>query len=255
MASMSGLLTGKSALVTGAASGIGRATAIAFVREGARVMLSDVAEDAGRATAAKLREQGGDAHFTVADVTDEDAVEALVTATVSAFGSIACAVNNAGITGAMRPIHELALEEFRRVVDLNLIGVFLCMKHEISAMQKGGGAIVNIASGAGLIGTPSLSAYCASKHAVLGLTKTGALENARTGVRINAICPGSTDTPMLRDTMAGNARVEKMILAGQPGGRLGTPDEIAEAAVWLCSDRASFVSGHSLLVDGGAVAR
>jgi NAD(P)-dependent dehydrogenase (short-subunit alcohol dehydrogenase family) len=252
---MSGLLTGKSALVTGAASGIGRAIAIAFAREGARVMLSDIAEDAGRDAAAELREQGGDAHFTVADVTDEDAVEALVTATVSAFGAITCAVNNAGITGAMRPIQELPLEEFRRVVDLNLIGVFLCMKHEISAMRHGGGAIVNIASGAGIIGTPALSAYCASKHAVLGLTKTGALENARTAVRINAICPGSTDTPMLSDAMAGNAQVEKMILAGQPGGRLGTPDEIAEAAVWLCSDRASFVNGHSLLVDGGAVAR
>jgi len=252
---MTGLLAGKAALVSGAASGIGRATAVAFAREGARVMLSDISEAAGRAAVDEIRANGGDAQFTLADVSDEVAVEGLLAATLREFGSLSCAVNSAGMTGAMRPIPELDLADFRRVIDLNLIGVFLCMKHEIRAMQSAGGAIVNISSGAGIVAAPALSAYCASKHAVLGLTKTGAAENARTGVRINAICPGSTDTPMLQESMAVHAQVKKMILASQPGGRLGTAEEIAEAAVWLCSDRASFVNGHSMLVDGGAVAR
>jgi NAD(P)-dependent dehydrogenase (short-subunit alcohol dehydrogenase family) len=252
---MSGLLQGKSALVTGAASGIGRATAIAFAREGAQVMLADVDEVGGRGAVAAISDAGGVARFSIADVTSEASVQALVAETVSAFGRLDCAVNNAGITGAMGPLQQLPLEEFQRVIDLNLTGVFLSMKYEIPAMHDTGGAIVNMASGAGLIAAPALSAYCASKHAVLGLTKTAAMENARSGIRINAICPGSTDTPMLRTAMDQNPQVEKMILAGQPGGRLGTPGEIAEAAVWLCSDRASFVTGHSMLVDGGAVAR
>jgi len=252
---MNGLLAGKSALVTGAASGIGRATAILFAREGAQVMLADVDEVGGRSAAAAINEAGGDAHFAIANVTSEPSVEALIAETVNVFGRLDCAVNNAGITGVMGPLHQLPLDEFQRVIDLNLTGVFLSMKYEIPAMQNNGGAIVNMASGAGLIAAPALSAYCASKHAVLGLTKTAAMENARCGIRINAICPGSTDTPMLQASMADNAQVKKMILAGQPGGRLGTPDEIAEAAAWLCSDRASFVTGHSMLVDGGAVAR
>jgi NAD(P)-dependent dehydrogenase (short-subunit alcohol dehydrogenase family) len=252
---MNGLLEGKAALVTGAASGIGRATAVTFAREGAQVMLADVDEVGGRSAAAAITNEGGDARFAVANVTSEASVETLVAEIVDTFGRIDCAVNNAGMTGAMGPLHRLPLEEFRRVLDLNLIGVFLSMKYEIPAMQSAGGAIVNMASGAGLIAAPALSAYCASKHAVLGLTKTAAMENAGAGIRINAICPGSTDTPMLQASMAANAQVKKMILAGQPSGRLGTPDEIAEAAVWLCSDRASFVTGHSMLVDGGAVAR
>jgi len=252
---MSRLLDGKSALVTGAASGIGRASAVAFAREGARVMLADVNESEGRKAAEAICEEGGEARFVRADVTREDEVETMVRTTVEAFEGLDCALNNAGMTGAATPLHELALEEFDRVIALNLIGVFLCMKHEISAMLDGGGAIVNMASGAGLVPTPALAPYCASKHAVLGLTKTAALENARTGIRVNAICPGSTDTPMLRAAMATDPRVEKMILSGQPGGRLGTAEEIAEAVVWLCSDRASFVAGHSMLVDGGAVSR
>jgi NAD(P)-dependent dehydrogenase (short-subunit alcohol dehydrogenase family) len=158
------------------------------------------------------------------------------------------------MTGAPAPIQGLELREFERVIGLNLVGVFLCMKHELPAMRDGG-AIVNMASGASLVPTPGLAPYCASKHGVLGLTKTAALENARTGIRVNAICPGSTDTPMLQAAMAMDPKVKKMILSGQPGGRLGRAEEIAEAAVWLCSDRASFVTGHSMLVDGGAVAR
>ena len=251
---MSGLLGGKSALVTGAASGIGRASALAFAREGSRVMLADVDEAEGERAAETIREAGGEARFARADVTREDEVEAMVRETVDAFGGLDCALNNAGMTGAATPLQGLALEEFERVIALNLVGVFLCMKHEIPAM-RGDGAIVNMASGAGLVPTPGLAPYCASKHGVLGLTKTAALENARTGIRVNAICPGSIDTPMLQAAMDGDPQVRKMILSGQPAGRLGTPEEIAEAAVWLCSDRASFVTGHSMLVDGGAVAR
>ncbi len=252
---MSGLLEGKCALVTGAASGIGRASALAFAREGSRVMLADVDEGEGERAAEAIREAGGEARFARADVTREDEVEAMVRETVDAFGGLDSALNNAGMTGAAAPLHGLELEEFERVIALNLVGVFLCMKHEIPAMRDGGGAIVNMASGASLVPTPGLAPYCASKHGVLGLTKTAALENARTGIRVNAICPGSTDTPMLQAAMAADPQVRKMILSGQPGGRLGTAEEIAEAAVWLCSDRASFVTGHSMLVDGGAVAR
>jgi NAD(P)-dependent dehydrogenase (short-subunit alcohol dehydrogenase family) len=252
---MSGLLEGKCALVTGAASGIGRASALAFAREGSRVMLADVDEGEGERAAEAIREAGGEARFARANVTREDEVEAMVRATVDAFGGLDCALNNAGMTGTAAPLQGLELEEFERVIALNLVGVFLCMKHEIPAMRDGGGAIVNMASGASLVPTPGLAPYCASKHGVLGLTKTAALENARTGIRVNAICPGSTDTPMLQAAMAADPQVKKMILSGQPGGRLGTAEEIAEAAVWLCSDRASFVTGHSMLVDGGAVAR
>ena len=189
-------------------------------------------------------------------MTREPDVEALVAETVSRFGSLDCAHNNAGITGAMGGVHQIELAAWDETLAVNLTGVFLCLKHEIAHMQgHGGGAIVNTSSGAGFIGVPGLGAYAASKHAILGLTKTAALENAATGVRVNAVCPGSIDTPMLRGYMSIAPEVEKMIRANQPGGRLGTPEEIAESVVWLCSDRASFVTGSSLLVDGGAIAR
>ena len=172
------------------------------------------------------------------------------------FGGLDCAVNNAGITGTGGAITDLPLEEWGRILLINLTGVFLCLKHEIPIMkQQGGGAIVNMASGAGLVPVPGLAHYCASKHGLLGLTKTAVVESARSGVRINAICPGSTDTPSLRAAMDGNPQIEKMILSSVPCGRLGRPEETAEAAVWLCSDRASYVNGASMLVDGGAVAR
>ncbi len=251
-----GLLTGRGVLVTGGASGIGRAACLAFAREGARVLLSDVNDAGGEETAAAVRAAGGDARFLHADVSDEGQVEGLVKEAVAAFGRLDCAFNNAGITGAVGPLHEIDLEGFERTLRTNLTGVFLCMKHEIRAMLgQGGGAIVNTSSGAGVVATPTLSPYCASKHAILGLTKTAALEHARTGIRINAICPGSVDTPMLQRYMGNNPGIEKLIRAGQPGGRLGRPEEIAEAAVWLCSDRASFVSGASIFVDGAAVGR
>jgi len=253
---MTGMVDGKVALVTGGGKGIGRAAALLFASEGARVVVSDVDEEAGALVVNEIRSQGAESHFVAADVSDEGQVEALVAAAVDTFGRLDCALNNAGIAGRPAPIQETASEDWERTIAINLFGVFHCLKYELPVMvEQGGGAIVNMASGAGLIGTPGLAAYCASKHAILGLTKTAALENARTGVRINAICPGSTDTPMLQASMSISPAIEKMVLSSLPGGRLGEPGEIAEAAVWLCSERASFVNGHSMLVDGGSVAR
>jgi len=253
---MGGLLEGKSALVTGGAKGIGRATALAFVREGARVWLCDLDDAAGEEVAAQIGEGGGEAVFQHADVTREADVRELVAAAVERFGGLDCAVNNAGITGAGGAIADIALEEWQRTLSINLTSVFLCLKYQLPVMQRQGkGAIVNVASGAGLIAVPGLSPYCASKHGVLGLTKTAAVENARTGVRVNAICPGTIDTPMLRAAMARDPKLEKMILAATPSGRFGAAEEVGEGAVWLCSDRASFVSGEAMLIDGATVAR
>ena len=250
-----GLVEGKVALVTGAARGIGRATARLFAREGARVVLADLLEE-GEDVAGEIRREGGEAVFVRTDVTRESEVEALVAGAVERFGRLDCAHNNAGITGGMAAVQDLALEDFERTLRVNLLGVFLCLKHELRVMQRqGGGAVVNTSSGSGVIATPGLAPYCASKHAVLGLTKTAALENARTGVRVNAILPGSIDTPMLRAAMESAPGMERMIRSSLPSGRLGTPEEVAEAVVWLCSDRASLVSGASLLVDGATVNR
>jgi NAD(P)-dependent dehydrogenase (short-subunit alcohol dehydrogenase family) len=244
------------ALVTGAGSGIGRATALALAREGARVLVADLDADGGEATRKAVADAGGDAQFVLTDVTREADVAAAVEAAVRGWGRLDCAVNNAGITGRPGSIPDLDLEHWNRTLAVNLTGVFLCLKYEIPALRRaGGGAIVNMASGAGLIGVPGLPHYCASKHGVLGLTKTAALENAKSGVRVNAICPGSTDTPLLRRAMGADPNLEKIVLSTLPGGRLGRPEEIAEAAVWLCSDRASWVNGESMLVDGGSVAR
>ncbi len=253
---MSGLVAGKVALVTGAASGIGRASALALAREGARVVVSDVDVAGGERVAKEIAAQGSKAHFVRCDVTREDEVEALVKATVDAFGRLDCAHNNAGAPGRGGLVHDIPTDEWNAVVALNLTSVYLCMKHELPVMiRQGAGAIVNTSSGAGLVAVPTLGHYAAAKHGVLGLTKTAARENAKTGVRVNAICPGSVDTPALRAHMAKDPAIEQGILATQPGGRLGTPEEIAESVVWLCSDRASFVTGESFVVDGGSVAR
>jgi NAD(P)-dependent dehydrogenase (short-subunit alcohol dehydrogenase family) len=251
-----GLVAGKVALVTGAGSGIGRASALAFAREGARVVVSDVDAASGRAVADEILRDGAPAIFVRCDVTREAEVAALVQAALDAFGRIDCAHNNAGGPGQGGRMHEIPTEEWNAILALNLTGVFLCMKHEIPVMtRQGSGAIVNTSSGAGLVAVPLLAHYAAAKHGVLGLTKTAATENARTGLRINAICPGSVETPALRAHMAKDPAIAKGILATQPGGRLGRPEEIAEAVIWLCSDRASFVTGESFVVDGGAVAR
>jgi NAD(P)-dependent dehydrogenase (short-subunit alcohol dehydrogenase family) len=253
---MAGLLDGKATLITGAASGIGAAAARIFAREGARLILSDVQTELGTQVAKDLEARGFEAHFITADVSSEEDVRQLIAQCVERLGGLDCAFNNAGIASPPAPLHETSLENWNRTLAINLTGVFLCMREEICAMhEQGGGAIVNTASGSGLIATPGLSPYCASKHGILGITKTAAVENAKAGIRVNAVLPGSTDTPMIQASMDASPTVKKMILASSPTGRLGLPEEIAEAAVWLCSDRASFVSGESMLIDGASVAR
>jgi NAD(P)-dependent dehydrogenase (short-subunit alcohol dehydrogenase family) len=248
------VLEGKAALVTGGGSGLGRASAIALARAGANVTVADVDEQGGKETAALVFEEaGGDADFVRADVTQADEVEAMVDKTVARWGRLDCALNNAGTTGVSAPTADYTLEDWNRALALNLTGVFLCLKYEIRAMLEGGGAIVNMASGAGLVGFAGLPAYVASKHGVVGLTRAAALEYASQGLRVNAICPGSTRTPMLEGFMGGDEQVERMMTRAVPLGRLGRPEEIAEAVVWLCSDAASFVVGHALAVDGGSV--
>jgi NAD(P)-dependent dehydrogenase (short-subunit alcohol dehydrogenase family) len=247
-------LEGKAALVTGGGSGLGRASAIALARAGATITVADVDEQGGKETAALVFEEAdGDADFVRADVTQADEVAAMVDKTVARWGRLDCALNNAGTTGASAPTADYTLEDWNRAIALNLTGVFLCLKYEIPAMLEGGGAIVNMASGAGLVGFAGLPAYVASKHGVVGLTRAAALEYASQGLRINAICPGSTRTPMLEGFMGGDEQVERMMTRAVPLGRLGRPEEIAEAVVWLCSDAASFVVGHALAVDGGSV--
>ncbi|HXG22788.1 MAG TPA: SDR family oxidoreductase [Methylomirabilota bacterium] len=254
---MAGLLKDKVALVTGAGSGIGRATALAFHREGAKVVVSDVAVESGEETVRLIKQAGGDAVFVKADVSQAADVEALVKTVVRTYGRLDCAHNNAGVPGPNKLTVDITEEKWNQVIAVNLTGVWLCMKFELAQMAKqGSGAIVNTSSDAGLIGLRRGAAYVASKHGVIGLTKTAALEYAKTGIRVNAVCPGPIDTPMLRGS--GGERVERFIdkmVAAQPGGRLGKPEEIAEAVVWLCSDAASFVTGHALPVDGGYMAQ
>jgi NAD(P)-dependent dehydrogenase (short-subunit alcohol dehydrogenase family) len=251
---MAASVSGKSVLITGGASGIGRAAAYAFGREGARVVVADLSEEGGRETVEKLRAGGVDAHFVRADVTRSEDVAALVAKTVSLLGRLDCAFNNAGIEGAVVSLAEYPEDTFRKVLDVNVLGVFRCMRAELPHMlAQGRGAIVNTASVAGLIGAAGLSAYIASKHAVLGLTKTAALENAKLGVRVNAVCPGVIQTPMLDRLASAADGLVQGTMAATPMGRLGTPEEIAEAVVWLCSDAASFITGTALTVDGGYV--
>jgi|TARA_Y100001933_G_scaffold193302_1_gene193222 NAD(P)-dependent dehydrogenase (short-subunit alcohol dehydrogenase family) len=254
------MLLGKVAMVTGAAAGIGRATALKFASEGARVSLSDIDEDGGDATASMIRERGGDALFVKGDVADPSDVAELVAKTVARFGRLDCACNNAGIEGKVVPLAEQPLENFERVIAVNLRGVFLCLQAEIRQMLKnGGGAIVNLASVAGLIGFPGLAPYVASKHGVNGLTKNAALEYSKLGIRVNSICPGGIDTRML-DSLAAQSTGGKLTTGElmnplHPIGRIGTPEEVAELVVWLCSDRASFITGANIPIDGGFVAQ
>ena len=252
---MPGSLENKVALVTGAASGIGRASSLILAREGAKMVVSDIDASGAEETLSLIKERGGDGVFVHADVSKSNDVQELISRAVSTYGRLDCAYNNAGIEGYMSGrLHEYPEETWDRLVDINIKGVWLCLKYEIPQMlEQGGGAIVNTASVAGLVGARRLSAYIASKHAVVGLTKAAALEYAQDGIRVNAVCPGTIDTPMLDRLIAGWKTDEDMNTR-QPIGRLGTPAEIAETVAWLCSDAASLVTGIAMAVDGGQTA-
>jgi len=255
---MPGTLTSKVALVTGAASGIGRATALTFAREGAKLVIADMNEEGGQQTVHMITENGGDAIFVRVDVSNATEVEAMISKAVETYGRLDCAHNNAGVTQrAYPPTSEFPEDDWHRVLAINLTGVWLCMKYEIPQMLKqGAGAIVNTASVAGLVGLAGRSAYVASKHGVVGITRTAALEYATQGIRINCVCPGYIRTPMVAYVIQHEgSQLEEQMIVREPIGRLGTPEEIAEAVIWLCSDAASFVTGHTMTVDGGLVAQ
>ena len=253
---MSRTLDDKVALVTGAGSGIGRAASLAFAREGARVVASDVDLPGGEETVARIKLGGGEAVFIRADVSLVAEVESLVGQTVDTYGQLDCAHNNAAIEGQRALLHEYSEEVWDRVMSVNLKGLWLCMKFEILRMlELGGGAIVNTASTAGLVGSRGrLGAYSVSKHGVVCLTRTAAREYAPQGIRVNAVCPGAIETPMAKRLLGDDVVVRESLAAAHPLGRFGTPEEVAEAVVWLCSDAASFVTGHALPVDGGYLA-
>jgi NAD(P)-dependent dehydrogenase (short-subunit alcohol dehydrogenase family) len=255
---MPGRLEGTVALVTGGASGIGRATALTFAREGAKLIIADMNEDGGQQTVHLITEKGGEAIFVRTDVSKAVEVQALISTAVETYGRLDCAHNNAGISSRPRaPLHECTEETWDRVLAVNLKGVWLCMKYELIQMLKqSSGTIVNTASIMGLVGSWSgTAAYNASKHGVVGLTKTAALEYATSGIRVNAVCPGYIHTPLIEEALTSNPALEAQIITRHPVGRMGRPEEIADAVVWLCSDAASFVTGHTLTVDGGYVAQ
>lgn len=248
---MSNSLKGRVALVTGAASGIGRATAIALAREGARIVAADIDRQGGEETAHEIEHAGGDPMFVTVDVSKADDVERMVDTVIDAHGRLDCAFNNAGVE---RTTHVLTAdyteEAWDRVIDINLKGVWLCMKYEIrQLLRQGEGAIVNTSSTAGLVASRIGMAYGASKFGVIGLTKTAALEYGKHNIRVNAVCPGAIDTPMAERIVG--AEYDPSSADTNPTGRFADPEEVAEAVVWLCSDAASFVTGHAMVVDGG----
>lgn len=247
-------LQDKVVLVTGGGSGIGRASSLAFAREGAKVVVSDVNVEGGLETTDLVRNKNGQAIYIEADVTRVSEVASLVDKAIQTYGYLDCAMNNAGILGKSFNIMEWDEEDWDSVMAVNLKSVWLCMKYELLHMaQCGRGAIVNTASTAGLVASLRSAAYCASKHGLIGLTKATALAYAKTGIRINALCPGVTDTPLIKGNTSDREKSIEYVQLIVPAGRLGTPEEQAEAALWLLSDAASFVIGHSLTVDGGLV--
>jgi len=246
----------KVAIVTGASSGIGRASAMAFAREGAKVAVCDVEVKGGEETVRMIKESGGDAIFAKADVSKASEVEAMVNKAVETYGRLDYAHNNAGIEADMTATAECSEEHWDRIIGINLKGVWLCMKYEIPQMLKQGkGAIVNTASILGLVGLDHRPGYVASKHGLVGLTKAAALDYARDGIRINAICPGLIRTPLVERIWKEHPEAEARVREMEPIGRAGTMEEIADAVVWLCSDAASFVTGHAMVADGGWVAQ
>ena len=247
---------GRVAMVTGAASGIGRSAAVLFARHGAKVAISDLQADALQETARLIKAAGGEAVCTAGDVADPDAVKAMVDAPIKAFGRLDCAFNNAGYNGIAGTVADVTQDDWHRMMDINATSVYLCMKHEIPAMvARGGGAIVNTSSGMGLFALPKVAGYVASKHAVIGLTKSAAVDFGPHGVRVNALLPGKTLTEMTRRSYEMLALDLGQVAAKLPLRRLGRPEDQAEAVIWLCSDRAAFVTGMSLIVDGGEAAQ
>jgi NAD(P)-dependent dehydrogenase (short-subunit alcohol dehydrogenase family) len=253
---MGQLLQNKVTLVTGAGGGIGRGTALVLAREGAKVLVSDISTRRGEETVAMVRQAGGEAEFRKADVSRAADVEALISAAVSKWGRLDGAHNNAGISGRIALTAEDTEENWDQTLAVDLKGVWLCMKYEIIQMLKqGGGVIVNTASTAGLLAAPRMGAYAAAKHGVIGITQTAAIEYAEKNIRINAVCPGVIGTPPILEWMEKDERLKKTLLAQEPIGRTGTPEEIGNAVAWLFSDAASFVTGASIPVDGGLTAQ
>lgn len=246
----------KVCFVTGASSGIGRATALAFAKQGAKVVCVDINADGGKETAALIEKNGGQSLFIKCDVSKAREVQTAVATTIEKFGAIDIAFNNAGTEGHPAPTGDSTEENWDQVLNVNLKGIWLCMKYQIIQMLKQGhGSIVNCASIAGVVGFQNSSAYVASKHGVIGITKTAALEYAKSNIRVNAVCPGVIQTEMIERFVQGNEQARSQLAAGEPIGRLGEPDEIASAVLWLSSEGASFVTGHALAVDGGWVAQ
>ena len=244
-------LKNKVAIITGGTSGIGRETALLFAEAGAKVVVAGRREAEGKETVDLMRKAGGDGLFVKADVSKAADVRALVQKTVEKFGRLDTAFNNAGIEGNWMPMVDISEEEWDRVLDINLKGMFLCLKYEIPQLLKnGGGTIVNMSSVAGLMGTPAAAPYGASKHGVISLTRTAALEHAKQKIRVNAVCPAVIESPM-ENRLFGEPEAQKFAVGMHPIGRIGTPREVAEAVLWMCSEKSSFMTGHYIVVDGG----